>query len=175
MDGHLAAVLYGGAAQAVLDALAILALSGMRFDELRRLRVADCPRGAFLVRASAANHGARNVPIHSALAATVARLAGVRPAAATLLPPAALAGVPEALGWSFASYWNARPSDGPSLSAHGVRRWFVGKALDQGQEAWVVSAVVGHVPFDATRPWLAPTWGQRCACVESVGLPLVEL
>lgn len=174
MDGHLATVLHGGAAQAVLDALTILALSGMRFDELRRLRVADCPRGAFLVRASAANHGARNVPVHSALAATVARLARARPAAATLLPHAALAGVPEALRRAFASCWNARPAGGPWLGAHGVRRWFVEKALDQGQPDWAVSAVIGHVPFDAVRPWLGPTWRQRAACVESVSLPSLE-
>jgi integrase len=174
MDGHLATVLYGGAAQAVLDALAILALSGMRFDELRRLRVADCRRGAFLVRASAANHGARNVPAHSALAATVARLTRARPAAPTLLSHAALAGVPEALRRPFASSWNARPSGGPSLGAHGLRRWFVEKALDQGQPHWTVSAVIGHLPFDGARLWLAPTWSQRCACVESVSLPGLE-
>jgi hypothetical protein len=131
------------------------------------------------VRASAANHGARNVPVHSALAATVARLARARPAAATLLPHAALAGVPEALRRAFASCWNARPAGGPWLGAHGVRRWFVEKALDQGQPDWAISAVIGHVPFDVVRPWLGPTWRQRAACVEaacveSVSLPSLE-
>jgi hypothetical protein len=107
--------------------------------------------------------------------ATVARLARARPAAATLLPHAALAGVPEVLRRAFASCWNARPAGGPWLGAHGVRRWFVEKALDQGQPDWAVSAVIGHVPFDAVRPWLGPTWRQRAACVESVSLPSLEL
>ena len=47
-DKHLAALL--GAADAdLLAVISILALSGMRFDELRRLRVAQCGRGAFRV------------------------------------------------------------------------------------------------------------------------------
>ena len=51
-DRHLAALL--GAADAdLLAAIAILALSGMRFDELRRLRVAHCGRGSFRVGESA--------------------------------------------------------------------------------------------------------------------------
>jgi hypothetical protein len=55
-----------------------------------------------------------------------------------------------------------------------VRRWFVEKALDQGQPHWTVSAVIGDVPFDIVRPWLGPTWRQRSACVESVSLPGLE-
>ncbi len=45
-DGHLAALL-GGAEADLLAAISILALSGMRLAELRRLRVAQCGRGAF--------------------------------------------------------------------------------------------------------------------------------
>ena len=63
-DGHLAALL--GAAEAdLLAAISILALSGMRFAELRRLRVAQCGRGSFRVGECAANLGPREVPIHT--------------------------------------------------------------------------------------------------------------
>ncbi len=48
MDGHLAALL-GGADADLLAAISIVALSGMRLDELRRLRVAHCGRGSFRV------------------------------------------------------------------------------------------------------------------------------
>jgi integrase len=43
-DAHLAALL-GGADEELRAAISILALSGMRFEEFRRLRVADCGRG----------------------------------------------------------------------------------------------------------------------------------
>jgi integrase len=47
-DRHLAALL-GGAEADLLAAISVLALSGMRFAELRRLRVAQCGRGSFRV------------------------------------------------------------------------------------------------------------------------------
>ena len=74
MDGHLLALL-GVAHPDLLDAMSILALSGMRLAELRRLRVAQCGRGSFRVGECAPNHGPREVPIHSALAGIVLRLA----------------------------------------------------------------------------------------------------
>ena len=49
--------LLGAADADLLAAISILALSGMRLDELRRLRVAQCGRGAFRVGECAANHG----------------------------------------------------------------------------------------------------------------------
>ena len=73
MDSHLAALL-GGADTDLLAAISILALSGMRLDEMRRLRVAQCGRGSFRVGECAANLGSREVPVHSALAGTVLRL-----------------------------------------------------------------------------------------------------
>src|SRR5687767_3313788 len=72
-DLHLSALL-GVADADLLAVLSILALSGMRFAELRRLRVADCGRGAFRIGACAANQGPREVPIHSALVRTTIRL-----------------------------------------------------------------------------------------------------
>jgi hypothetical protein len=64
---------------------------------------------------------------------------------------------------------------GPSPTIHGLRRWFVQKALGAGQPPDTIASVVGHArPGDArSRP--EPTWGQRCACVEAVHLPRATL
>ncbi len=48
MDGHLAALL-GGADADLLAAISILALTHMRFTELRRSRLAQCGSAAFRV------------------------------------------------------------------------------------------------------------------------------
>ena len=76
-DGHLLALL-GAADPDLHDAMLILALSGMRLAELRRLRVGQCGRGAFRVGGCAASDGARAVPVHTALAGTVLRLTSGR-------------------------------------------------------------------------------------------------
>ncbi len=55
-DGHLLALL-GAADPDLLAVISILALSGMRLAELRRLRVAQCGRGAFRADECRANDG----------------------------------------------------------------------------------------------------------------------
>ena len=169
-DRHLAALL-GGADADLLAVISILALSGMRFDELRRLRVAHCGRGAFRVGECAANHGPREVPIHSALAGTVLRLARGRAGDAFLIGDGAEFGrAPSLTERRFDACRAAVGVVGPSLGIHGLRRWFVRAALDAEQPPDAVAAVVGHFrPSLDARP--KPTWGQRCACVEAVQLP----
>ena len=83
-DGHLLALL-GGTEPDLLAAISILALSGMRLAELRRLRVGQCGRGAFRVSACTANDGPRAVPVHTALAGTVLRLTSGRAGNAFLI------------------------------------------------------------------------------------------
>ena len=172
-DGHLLALL-GGAEADLLAAISILALSGMRFAELRRLRGAQCGRGSFRVGECAANLGPREVPIHSALAGIVLRLARGRAGDAFLIGDGAEFGrAPSLTERRFDACRAAVGVVGPSLSIHGLRRWFVRTALDAEQPPDVVAAVVGHFrPGDAH---LKPTWGQRCACVDAVQLPLVTL
>ncbi|HYI81885.1 MAG TPA: hypothetical protein VEX11_01595, partial [Acetobacteraceae bacterium] len=108
-DGHLSAVL--GAADADLLAfISILALSGMRPDELRRLRVAHCGHGVFQVGAHVENHGPREVPIHSALARTTIRLARGRAGDAFLIRDGAESGpAPSPCSGSSTPAW--RPSE----------------------------------------------------------------
>ena len=172
-DQHLAALL-GGADADLLAVIAILALSGMRLAELRRLRVAQCGRGAFRVGECAANLGPREVPIHSALAGIVLRLARGRAGDAFLIGDGADFGrAPSLTERRFDACRAAVGMAGPSLSIHGLRRWFVRTALDAGQSPDVVAAVIGLVRPADTRP--KPTWGQRCACVEAVQLPKAAL
>ena len=169
-DRHLAALL--GAADAdLLAVVSILALSGMRLDELRRLRVAQCGRGFFRVGECAANLGSREVPVHSALAGTVLRLTRGRAGDAFLIGDGAEFGrAPSATERRFDACRETMDVVGSSPTIHGLRRWFVAAALESGQPPEAVAAVIGHIlrPGDA-RP--KPTLGQRCACVEAVQLP----
>ena len=174
-DGHLLALL-GAAAPDLRDAISVLALSGMRLAELRRLRVGQCGRDAFRVGACAANGGPRAVPVHSALAATVARLTGGRAKDALLI-----AGSADGTGQSrpalerrFDALWAAAVGAAwPSPGIGGLRLWFVAAALEAGQPPDAIAAVVGLFRPEQGRPM--PTWGQRRACVEAVTLPKAAL
>ena len=168
-DRHLSAVL--GAADAdLLTVISILALSGMRFGELRRLRVAHCDDGAFRISAHAENHGSRAVPIHSAPARTAIRLTRGRAGDAFLIHDGAESErAPSPMQRQIDACRGTVGVRGPSPTVHSIRPWFVLKALDAGQPPGTVAAVVGHPHPDDARP--NPTWDQRCACVEAVRLP----
>ncbi len=167
-DGHLLALLRA-AAPDLRDAISVLALSGMRLAELRRLRVGQCGRGAFRVGACAPNDGPRAVPIHTALAGTVLRLTGGCVGDAFLVADGVGPSRP-ALERRFDALWAAAVGAGwPSPGIHGLRLWFVAGALEAGQPPDAITAVVGLARPDQGRPM--PTWGQRRACVESVQLP----
>ena len=174
-DRHLAALL-GGADADLLAAISILALSGLRFDELRRLRVAQCGGGSFRVGECAANLGPREVPIHSVLVRATIRLTRGRAGDAFLIRDGAEFGrAPSLTERRFDACRAAVEVFGPSPTIHGLRRWFVQKALGAGQPPDTIASVVGHArPGDArSRP--EPTWGQRCACVQAVTLPQAAL
>ena len=170
-DGHLLALL-GAADPALHAAISILALSGMRLAELRRLRVGQCGRGSFRVGECRANDGPREVPVHSALAETVARLTSGRVKDAFLVAEGADFGQSRsALERRFDACRAAVGVVGPSPGIHGLRRWFVRTALDAEQPHDAIAAVVGLLRSEDARP--KPTWGQRRACVEAVQLPKV--
>jgi integrase len=170
-DQRLSALL--GAADAdLLAVLSILALSGMRFAELRRLRVADCGRGAFRIGACAANLGPREVPIHSALVRSTIRLARGRVADAFLLLDGAESErAPSPMLRQYDACREAVGVVGPSLGIHGLRRWFVRKAVDGGQPTHAIATVVGHLRREDALSGPKPTWDRLCACVEAVRLP----
>jgi len=169
-DGHLLALL-GAAAPDLLAAISILALSGMRLAELRRLRVAQCGRGSFRVGECRANDGPREVPVHTALAGTVLRLTGGRARAAFLVAEGAdFDQARPALERRFDALWAAAVgAPWPSPGIGGLRLWFVAAALEAGRPPDAIAALVGLSRPEQGRPM--PTWGQRCACVEAVRLP----
>ncbi len=171
LDGHLLALL-GAADPDLRDAISILALSGMRLAELRRLRVGQCGRGSFRVGACAANDGPREVPVHSALAGVVLRLASGRAGDGFLIGDGAdFRRSRSALERRFDALWAAAVGAvGPVPGIHGLRLWFMAAALEAGQPPDAIAAVVGlSRPGEGARPM--PTWGQRRACVETVRLP----
>jgi integrase len=152
--------------------MSILALSGVRLAELRRLRVGQCGRGSFRVGECRANDGPREVPVHSALAVTVARLTGGRAKDAFLIAEGADFGqARSALERRFDALWAAAVGAvGPVPGIGGLRLWFVAAALEAGQPPDAIAAVVGLFrPGEGARP--KPAWGQRRACVEAVRLP----
>ena len=178
-DGHLLALL-GAADPDLRDAISILALSGMRLAELRRLRVGQCGRGsfrvgAFRVGACAANDGPREVPVHTALAGTVLRLTSGPAKDAFLIDGGADFGqARSALERRFDALWAAAVGAAwPSPGIGGLRLWFVAGALEAGQPPDAIAAVVGLFRPEQARPM--PTWGQRRACVEAVTLPKAAL
>jgi len=86
-------LLYAGEPDAVLrDYMLIGALSGMRIDEIARLKVADCKGGTFSVLDSKTPSGIREVPIHSELRKLVDVRSKGRPADAWLIENADLGG-----------------------------------------------------------------------------------
>jgi integrase len=174
-DGHLAALL-GGADTDLRAAISILALSGMRFAEFRRLRVADCGRGAFRIAACATNHGPREVPIHAALVRTTVRLTRGRVGDAFLILDGTEFGrAPSPLRQRLDTYRERIGVAGPLLGIHGLRRWFVQKALAAGQPPHTVAAVIGHPRPEGVPPRRAPTWEELRACIEAVHLPPATL
>ncbi len=173
-DGHLLALL-GAAEPDLLAAISILALSGMRLAELRRLRVGQCGRGSFRIGECKANDGPREVPVHTALAGTVLRLTSGRAKDAFLIDGGADFGqARSALERRFDALWAAAVGAAwPSPGIGGLRLWFVAGALEAGQPPDAIAAVVGLFRPEQGRPM--PTWGQRRACVEAVTLPKAAL
>jgi integrase len=167
--------LLGAADPDLRNAIAVLALSGMRLAELRRLRVGQCGREAFRVGACAANDGPREVPVHTAPAGTVLRLTGGRAKEAFLIAEGADFGqARSALERRFDALWAAAVGAAwPSPGIGGLRLWFVASALEAGQPPDAIAAMVGLSRPEQGRPM--PILGERCACVEAVTLPKAAL
>lgn len=180
------------------DAVLIAALSGMRNDEIARLKVGDCAGGVFSIKDAKTAAGVRDVPIHAKLISIVAERCAGKASEAYLFhelknPTAGSAmergqpitkkfvqarrrlGVDERLPGSRQS----------RIDFHSFRRWFVAKARDalqngaKGFDQWTISEVVGH-DKETSAAGLGMTMGRyagaqsaaaRRACVASVRLP----
>lgn len=183
-DAEATALLAGEAIPELADAMRVAALSGMRLEEIYRLTAADCAGGWFQVRHSKTRAGVRRVPIHSDLAAIVARRCGGKPAGSFLFHEAGPARVGRErsapLSKRFGRYRQAlgvhdrREGARHSLvDFHSWRRWFVTAARNAGIDRAVVAAVVGHEVGNLTDDTYSggPAESLLQACVEAVRLP----
>ena len=180
-DHEMNVLLTGGAKQELADAIRVAALSGMRMEEIYRLTVADTASRLFNIRLSKTTAGVRKVPIHSDLAAIVARRTEGKAPTAYLFHKAPDSHVRSAnLSHKFTHYRLSvgvnEQEDGRRQSRvdfHSLRRWFVTKARNAGIDRAVVAAVVGHETGNLTDDVYSggPSLQQRKACVEAVRLP----
>lgn len=183
-DDELKALLGGKTDAEMADLIRVAALSGMRIEEVYRLSVADCAGGWFSVKRAKTTAGIRDVPIHSALAAIIARRTQGKPNGAFLFHEAGPAPKPGRersmpVSKRFGRY---RRSCGVTdklegarqdrIDFHSLRRWFITKAR-QGTDVRTVQDIVGHEPGNITDSLYSggPTDDAKRACVEAVRLP----
>lgn len=160
-------------------AIAIGALSGMRADEIARLRVRDCGGGVFKVAEyyeGKTEASSRKVPIHSQLAAIIARLVVGRNGGEFLLPE--LKGRGKALSKRFSRYRKDRYGPTEKRQAektfHSLRHTFIHYRLQAGCELRLVEEVVGQKPQSVAERhyYSGMSHEQSVAVVEAVQLPL---
>ena len=176
------------------DLMRLAALTGARLGALVQLRVRDCRDGVFLMPPQKSEPGARRVPIHSDLAALVARRCEGKAGDDWLFPEVPPVRPDESAskvrgdkaGKAFARYAKAlavrdeRPGRRRSgVTFHSFRRWFITEAHEalaagaSGYEESTISEVVGHKLQGITMGVYkgAASDAQRRACVEAVRLP----
>lgn len=182
------------------DLIPIALLSGMRLEEIYRLRVRDCRDGFFDILTGKTENATRRVPIHPQLKHVMHRLLRNRKEDEFLIDPEApvveLTGIrSSAASKAFTRYrrdlgLDERPNDKAqsNIDFHSLRRWFIKSARDaltsgaKGYTAWTIADVVGHDDEgmkDVLRLTMAHYPGPsgdsaRRACVEAVRLPSRE-
>lgn len=163
-DEEVAALIYGPANTMLADIMRIAALSGMRIEEIFRLRVADCKDGLFRVTGGKTENARRKVPIHPLLLEIVKRRTEKKPQTAFLIDefpdetPKSHDSRSHAAVKRFSRYRrkqgvDERPNSKrvSNVDFHSFRRWFIRSARtamlnngNPGFDAWTFPAVVGH-------------------------------
>ena len=187
-DAELRTLLKGPADGLVADLIRMGALSGMRIDELCRLKVGGCEGGVFKITKAKTEAGIRSVPIHSDLKAIVRRRCKDKGSDAYLFEE--LADPPKGSRRErsmpavkrFSRYMRLvgvsvliEGKRRSLVNFHSLRRWFVTKAEHAGQPENIISAVVGHKRQGMTLGGYSagPSSEQYRTCVESIELPFV--
>lgn len=196
-DTELAKLVNGNTEPFLHDAMTIAALSGMRVEEIARLRVEDIVDDCMHIRAAKTVAGERAVPIHSGLKAQIARRCEGKQPSDYLFHelPTPREGSPversQKISKRFTAYRREMGVDDRLEGArqsrvdfHSFRRWFIRKANDAlnegktGFTAWTIADVVGHSKEEMP---LGMTMGRypgddslaaKRACVEAVSLPV---
>ncbi|MFL9824699.1 tyrosine-type recombinase/integrase [Rhodoplanes sp. SY1] len=184
-DDEMSALLGGTPDVDLADMMRIAALSGMRADEIGRLRVKDCRNGCFSVWKGKTDAAVRKVPIHSALREIVERRTKGRSDDGYIFPdfPEGLDGNRTmAVSKRFYTYRRSlkvddhRPGARRSkVNFHSFRRWFATKAEASGQAPNVIFKVMGWDEKGAAQ--MLRTYSDaelddlKRRCVEAVKLP----
>lgn len=182
------------------DDMAVLiklgALTGMRLEEIYRLRVRDLVDGFFVVRTGKTDNAKRRVPIHTELKSIVAALGeGRRPESYLVDPDASViektglrsGAASKAFGYYRKSVGVDERPNGKlksNVDFHSLRRWFIAQARDgllagaTDYSMWSIADVVGHGDglTDTLRMTLGVYPGKSAdaalqACVAAVTLP----
>jgi integrase len=159
------------------------ALTGMRREEIARLRVKDCRDDIFVVREGKTAAATRRVPVHSELAAVVNRRITSKAPDAFLfddLPGKLEDARASAIGHAFVRYRRSLGiQEGTGrrslVNFHSLRRWWVTAAIRAEQPPHLVSVVAGHSEglkgMTLGRYYAGPTDEQLRTVVEAVRLP----
>lgn len=154
-NAELHRLLTGPATETMRDAMLLLALTGMRIEEVAALRVGSCAGGFFAVERGKTAAAKRRVPIHPSLTAVVERRTRNAAPDDWLFPEL---GKPDRYGRRSPTL-DARLNryreqlgvhDKPEgrkrsrVTVHSFRRWFITEALRAGQPERVVKQIVGH-------------------------------
>jgi integrase len=179
---EMVALLSGKPDQEVADAIRLAALSGMRLEELYRLRVAHCTGGIFDIRQAKTDAGVRKVPIHPDLAPIVERRANNKKPTDYLMHEGSNADGRERSAPASQRFGRYRQKVGvhdredgqrhSRVDFHSLRRWFITESR-KGFDRAVVAAVVGHENGNITDVYSAgPDMETKRRCVEFVKLPV---
>ena len=147
---------------ALLDLIKMGALTGMRLEEIYRLRVRDVESGFFMVRVGKTANARRKVPIHPDLEGIVKRLTEGGEAREYLVDPTApvveKTGIRSGAASKAFGYYrkSVGVDDRPNgklksnVDFHSLRRWFIMSARDAllngatGYNNWTIAEVAGH-------------------------------
>lgn len=162
-DAELKKLLTGKPGDAMLlDLIKMGALTGMRLEEIYRLRVRDVESGFFMVRDGKTANSKRRVPVHPSLDGLIERLQKGKEPGEYLLDPSAKViektGLrSQAVSKAFGYYRKSlKVDDRPNgklksnVDFHSLRRWFIMKARDAllngatGYNQWTIAEVAGH-------------------------------
>ena len=197
-DNEVFTLLHGIDDRLVLDAATVAALSGMRTEEIARMKVADCAGGVFRITDAKTQAGIRDVPIHRDLRQLVSRRTKGKQPDAYLFdelsdpPPGSAMERGQGITKRFVTIRRRLGVDErlpgqrqSRIDFHSFRRWFIRKAIDAihkgatGYDYWTIADVVGH-DRETTEAGLGMTMGRypgaalmadRKACVGAVKLP----
>lgn len=191
-DDEVSRLLYPGKTDdpVLMDFILIAALSGMRREEIGRIRVRDVDLLGLSIDLPRAKSkaGIRAVPIHPDLASLIARRVSDKAPNAWLFPElpddkeGRLAERADEVGKRFVTYRRGLGIEDmvsgekrSRVDFHSFRRWFATKAEQAGIAPHIIAAVMGH---KTNREGMTlsvysggPSMEQRRACVEIVRLP----